>query len=208
MQQFQTDLAGFLPEAGVMPRRGAGFRMPSHGLALFPELPPGAEVLARLLPRLLAPEGLIEGVDHRLQRLMAHPAAGAGFVMVLPPLGNLSSRHYRVHPRRNDRVVAVAPELVAQFPAVDFLRFDFTGHMLSTLKAADSEAFARLQADLHRIWSERLRRLWPLLPPQGVVIRQPGDPTLDMPAHLRSLTLDPAASLASALPLLSEALLQ
>lgn len=191
MQQFQTDLAGFLPEAGVMPCARTGFRMASAGLATL-DSPRDSQVLPRILHRLLAPEALIEGVDHRLQRLMAQPARGAAFVMVLPPVGNLSSRHYRVHPRRNDRLVFVAPELAGLFPGVDFLRFDFTGHMLTTLKAADAATFARLHGDLLRLWSRRLARLWSALPPSGVVIRRPDDPLPDLPARLHLLTLDPA----------------
>lgn len=196
-----------MPECAAMPRNGAGLRMPSDGLALLPDLPAPPEALLRALGRLMSPMALVEGVDHRLARLALQPAQGAAFVMVLPPVTNLSTRFYRVHPRRNDRVLSVSAELTAMFPRVDFLRFDFTGHMRGALAAADPAAFALLLAELHRLWAERVQRCLSLLPPCGVLVQVPGaaEPP-PLPAGLRVLALDPAAPQVQNLALLAEAL--
>jgi hypothetical protein len=175
MQQFQSDLAGFLPERGILARSTAiPMRMACDGIALFGALPPADAVTERSIMRLLSPAALIEGVDHRLARLAAQAGSGAGFAMTLPPLANLSNGYFRVHPRRNDRLVSISPALRALFPGVDFMRFDFTGHLMSTLAQTDAQAFARLEGHLSTLWAERLHRCLGMLPPFGVLIDPAG----------------------------------
>jgi hypothetical protein len=44
---------------------------------------------------------------------------------------NLTNKHYSVHPRRNDRLVQVSDDLVAEFPGIEFRDIYFTRHLLS-----------------------------------------------------------------------------
>jgi hypothetical protein len=171
MQQFQSDLAGYLPERGILSRAPAiPMRMASDGIALLGAMPLADPVVERCTLRLLSPAALIEGVDHRLARLAAQPHKAVAFAMTLPPLANLSNGFFRVHPRRNDRLVAVTPALRSLFPGVDFLRFDFTGHLLTTLEQADPVAFLQVRSHLQALWCARMHRCLELLPPVGVLI--------------------------------------
>lgn len=135
----------------------------------------GPQLTRRVLDRLLAPAAQIEGVDLHL----GDPALGfAGaqalaYVLVLPPLGNLSNPFFAVHPRRNDRFVAARAPLKALFPEVDFAPFAFTGHALGTLAGVCPERFAVLRQSLASVWVTRMRLLLDRLPPRGVLIDLP-----------------------------------
>lgn len=155
--------------------------------------PPGR----RALDRLLAPAAQVEGVDlHLADTALGERAATAwGFVLVLPPLGNLTNPYYQVHPRRNDRFVAARGSLKALYPEVDFAAFAFTGHALGTLAAACPERFALVRHALVEIWQRRMRQLLVMLPPRGVLIDLPAPEWLPRPSlagpGLRQIPLDP-----------------
>jgi hypothetical protein len=72
---------------------------------------------------------------------------------------NQSNAFYTVHPRRNDRVLGVTPQLRALFPEVDFTEFHFTRHLLHSLHAAGRDRFALIVADLQTRWMERMEAL-------------------------------------------------
>lgn len=152
----------------------------------------------RVLERLLAPAAQIEGVDFHLgdPRLAVAAARAGAFALVLPPLGNLSTPFYSVHPRRNDRFLCARPPLKALFPEVDFAAFSFTGHALATLATLCPERFAEVRRVLVRDWCTRVRLLLDLLPVRGVLIDLPAPAWLRRPAipgeGLRRLVLDPA----------------
>lgn len=151
----------------------------------------------RVLDRLLAPSAQVEGVDLHLAdtALGERAAAASGFVLVLPPLGNLTNPYFRVHPRRNDRFVAARAPLKALFPEVDFAAFAFTGHALGTLAAVCPERFALVRQELVAAWELRMRLLLVVLPSKGVLIDLPAPEWLPRPAltgpGLRWLSLDP-----------------
>ncbi|UWQ90979.1 hypothetical protein K3727_19910 [Rhodobacteraceae bacterium M382] len=72
---------------------------------------------------------------------------------------NLSNRYFRVHPRRNDRLVEVLPKLVALFPEIDFTEFHFNRHLLNTIQQVSEARFAVVQDELQRVWLSRMRLL-------------------------------------------------
>ena len=154
-------------------------------------------VAQRVLDRLLAPMAQVEGVDwHLTDPRLGEAAQGASaYVLVLPPLGNLSNPFYSVHPRRNDRFVAAKPSLKALYPEVDFAPFTFTGHALSALASACPERFSLIRRALVQQWSARMRCLLDQLPQRGVLIDLPAQAWLQRPAIAgegwQRLPLDP-----------------
>lgn len=66
------------------------------------------------------------------------------------PADMLSNRYYRVHPRRNDRLVEPTKVLKALFPEVDFTAFHFTGHMLNELSGVSRVRFENVVRELNR----------------------------------------------------------
>lgn len=91
-------------------------------------------------------------------------------VTVLQVLGaqNMSNRLYSVHSRRNDRFLGVSPALRELFPDVDFAEINFTGHLISTLRAASPDAFQVLVDELKWAWVQRMHRVLSLI--RGKVI--------------------------------------
>ncbi len=91
-------------------------------------------------------------------------------VTVLQVLGaqNMSNRLYSVHSRRNDRFLGVSPALRDLFPDVDFAEINFTGHLISTLRAASPDAFQVLVDELKWAWVQRMHRVLSLI--RGEVI--------------------------------------
>lgn len=87
--------------------------------------------------------------------------AAAARVTVVQIVGarNLSNAFYRVHPRRNDRLVAVLPPLRALYPEVDFAEFNFTRHLLRVLKDLSADRFATLASALRDAWVARMTDL-------------------------------------------------
>jgi hypothetical protein len=70
---------------------------------------------------------------------------------------NVANSYYSVHPRRNDRLISVSPCLRALYREVDFTEFNFTRHMMTTLKGT-SENWFEVVADNRRklpcwVWS-------------------------------------------------------
>lgn len=72
---------------------------------------------------------------------------------------NMSNRFYAVHPRRNDRFLRASNLMRAVFNDVDFTEFNFTRHMLGTLKSYAPERFESLVAELRQAWVSRMKGL-------------------------------------------------
>ncbi len=138
---------------------------------------------ARILRRVSSPEARIEGIDARLADPLVPERArkAACFVMLLPPVGNMSNPFYSVHPRRNDRFVAAHPPLRRLFPETDFAEFVFTGHLLGVLAATCDARFAVIARALRPLWLERLRLHLGLLPPRGVMLHLPAPHRIPLP---------------------------
>jgi Domain of unknown function (DUF6473) len=79
-------------------------------------------------------------------------------VLQVPGAQNMSNRLYSVHARRNDRFLGASPALRDLFPGVDFIEYNFTGHLLSGLQAHSPEAFAVLVQELRASWLARMRQ--------------------------------------------------
>ncbi len=99
-------------------------------------------------------------------------------VSVLEVLGaaNMSNRFYKVHPRRNDRLLGAAPQLKQLFPEVDFAVFNFTGHMIRHLHCLDPERFAVVRGTLQKVWLQRMQRLRKKLGGHVVLLWMARDP--------------------------------
>ncbi len=98
-------------------------------------------------------------------------AAGASLAIIqLPGAVNLSNRFYSVHPRRNDRVLRITPELHELYPEMDFIEFNFTNHLVSRLRDADSDRFELLHKELRAVWVARMSELLARLPARTVLV--------------------------------------
>ncbi|MFN4098812.1 MAG: DUF6473 family protein [Pararhodobacter sp.] len=200
--------AGRVPAPLVLGR--VGIATPHRSLLLLgPQGPSRLEgaLLRRVLGRLLAPAAQVEGVDLHLSdpHLADRAAEAVAYVLVMPPLGNLSNAYYQVHPRRNDRFLTARPPLKALFPEVDFAPVAFTGHALGTLAATCPERFVLVRQALAQTWVARMRHLLNLLPVRGVLIDLPTPAWLPRPPipgeGRRRLPMDPDNCLAGALAL-------
>lgn len=72
---------------------------------------------------------------------------------------NLSNPFYRVHPRRNDRLLVVEPALKRLYPEVDFTEIAFTGHLMRVLRSGGQGRFAPVRNTLRAQWQDRMRRM-------------------------------------------------
>ena len=98
-------------------------------------------------------------------------ARGAEAVVVqIVGAGNLSNRYYSVHPRRNDRFIAASPLLKALYREVDFTDFNFTRHMLLSLRAVSPDRFEVLADELRVTWVARMKELLMALPARTVLL--------------------------------------
>lgn len=190
MQQFLQPLGGGRAAVPPLGQSPACTALRHRGLMLIG--PRGAARMAgplgaRVLDRLLAPSAQVEGVDLHLAdpALAARARWARAFVLVLPPLGNLSNPFYRVHPRRNDRFLAARAPLKSLFPEVDFAAFAFTGHALGSLAGVCPERFALVRRGLVEAWLPRMRLLLEILPPRGVLIDLPAPDWLRRPVLAR-----------------------
>lgn len=93
---------------------------------------------------------------------------------------NLSNRFYSVHPRRNDRFLKASSLLQTIFRDVDFTEFNFTRHMLTTLRAASPEKFTLVEDELRAAWVARMLHLLRRLSGRVVLLwlaeREPDEP--------------------------------
>ena len=81
--------------------------------------------------------------------------------VVLQVMGaqNLSNGYYTVHPRRNDRFLKASGRLRRLYPEIDFVRFHFTRHLLTSLRDCCPERFEHVREELKRTWVSRMQIL-------------------------------------------------
>lgn len=72
---------------------------------------------------------------------------------------NMSNRFYAVHPRRNDRFLRASNLLKTIYREVDFTEFNFTKHLLFTLKDVSADKFAMVEDELRAAWLGRMKKL-------------------------------------------------
>lgn len=96
---------------------------------------------------------------------------------------NMSNRFYSVHPRRNDRFLKASSLLTRIYRDVDFTEFNFTRHMLQSLRVLSPERFELVAEELRAAWVARMRQLLGLIQGKTVLLwmadhapGNPGDP--------------------------------
>lgn len=101
------------------------------------------------------------GPDVFLQDTAVTHLASGSVAAVVQVMGaqNLSNRYYTVHPRRNDRLITATPLLRAMFRDVDFTEFNFTRHLLFTLRRRSADRFEVLAEELRAVWVARMKGL-------------------------------------------------
>lgn len=72
---------------------------------------------------------------------------------------NVSNDFYQVHPRRNDRIIALHAPLRALFHDVDFADVHYTKHLLYHLYRVAPDRFTDLQDHLRETWLKQMRTL-------------------------------------------------
>ncbi|MDJ0993655.1 MAG: DUF6473 family protein [Dinoroseobacter sp.] len=78
---------------------------------------------------------------------------------------NLSNRFYRVHARRNDRVISGTPLLQEVFPTLDLSDVHFTRHLLTLMQHIGPRRMETVIEELQQTWLEKM---------QGFLSRVPG----------------------------------
>ncbi|MCW3780552.1 DUF6473 family protein [Defluviimonas salinarum] len=101
------------------------------------------------------------GPDAFLAEPVILSACARARVTVIQLMGaqNITNRFYAVHPRRNDRFLRASAQMKSIFPDIDFTEFNFTGHMLGTLKEAAPDRFRLVAEELKAAWTARMRHL-------------------------------------------------
>jgi hypothetical protein len=105
----------------------------------------------------------------------------AADVTVIQIMGaaNISNRFYTVHPRRNDRFLRASQPLRALYPCVDFAEFNFTGHLLTSLRDRSEDAFEEVRDEVQRVWLDKMNLLIDRIGGKIVLLwmssRDPGD---------------------------------
>ena len=89
-------------------------------------------------------------------------------VMEVPGAEGLCNPFYRVHPRRNDRVIEVHRPLRALYPELDFHEVGFARALLERLRLCDPDRLAVVTEALQAAWAARmgdlLRRISAMTP--------------------------------------------
>lgn len=86
-------------------------------------------------------------------------ARAQAVVVAAPSACYLSNRLYRVHPRRNDRLIEGLAPLRARYPAIDLSDVTFAGHLCRVLFEADPHAFLEVMVEIKTAWVARVRTL-------------------------------------------------
>jgi len=72
---------------------------------------------------------------------------------------NMSNRFYAVHPRRNDRFLKASSLMKTVFRDLDCTEFNFTRHMLSSIKERWPDRFEIMVGELQDAWVARMSSL-------------------------------------------------
>ena len=83
---------------------------------------------------------------------------------------NMSNRYYGVHPRRNDRFLKQSTLLEALYQEVDFSQFNFTKHLMQTLRDVSPQRFQSVVDELQQAWRARMHVLLSKIPGETVLL--------------------------------------
>lgn len=111
------------------------------------------------------------GVDFMASDEVMAVARGA-VVTVIDLVGahSLTNRFYKVHPRRNDRVVAASPLMRQVFPELDLTDVHFTRHLLTLMQAVAPARADTVIDELRQTWLERMHALLACLPGPTILL--------------------------------------
>lgn len=84
---------------------------------------------------------------------------GAATVIEVVGAQNLSNQFYRVHPRRNDRMVTPTRLFRQVFPELDLCEVHFTRHLLAVMKREAPSRYDTVVEELRSAWVEHMARL-------------------------------------------------
>ncbi len=91
--------------------------------------------------------------------LLAICASARAVVVEVPGAEALCNPFYRVHSRRNDRVIEVLAPLTALYPELDLHEPGFARGLLARLRSCDAARFAEVASALQAAWSLRMGAL-------------------------------------------------
>ncbi|MFY0634408.1 MAG: hypothetical protein JXQ91_11380 [Vannielia sp.] len=99
-------------------------------------------------------------------------AARRATVTVVQVMGaqNMSNRFYAVHPRRNDRFLRASSLMRTVFREVDFTEFNFTRHLLSTLRRVNEKKYLMVVEELKAAWVARMQTMLAMIPGKVVLL--------------------------------------
>lgn len=93
------------------------------------------------------------------EAMLALANGGAATVVEVVGAHNLTNQFYRVHPRRNDRLVAPTRLFRQVFPELDLCDVHFTRHLLSMMKRDAPNRYDTVVEELRSAWVEHMARL-------------------------------------------------
>lgn len=93
---------------------------------------------------------------------------------------NMSNRLYCVHSRRNDRFLTCSDNLRRLYPEIDFTEFNFTGHLMGSLRKVSEDRFRTVLDELRWAWVQRMHRIISVIQSDVMLLwmseRSPDDP--------------------------------
>jgi hypothetical protein len=105
--------------------------------------------------------GLLNGGVDAMCRPEVIALANRGRATVIEVVGaqNLCNQFYRVHPERNDRLVAVTRLFRQVFPEIDLSEVHFTRHLLHQIQVAAPNRYETVVEELRSAWVEGMMGL-------------------------------------------------
>ncbi len=91
--------------------------------------------------------------------IMAICERASSTIVQLSGVQHISNRFYRVHPRHNDRIIAVTKLLYSVFQDMDFSDVHYTGHLLTKLKKLAPVRFELVKKELQAEWVNQMKTL-------------------------------------------------
>ena len=73
------------------------------------------------------------------------------------PAHTMSNPFYKVHPRRNDRLVAPSAQMRRLCPGIDFRDIHYVRHLLAVVQDHSRDTFDTMVAELRALWLKRMR---------------------------------------------------
>lgn len=107
-------------------------------------------------------------------------AKARAMVLVPPCALSLTNRLYRVHPRRNDRVIEFGEAMRQRCAGFDLENIVFVGHLARTLSEVDPVTFSELVAEVKAAWVARMSSLMRLSAGRTVLLWAARHPPADV----------------------------